>query len=244
MRPHRRRSQQQTKNATQSAVPHAQQVADRWHLLVNLRETVERLPHRRHARLREAAQLVADNSAPPTQPAVTDAAMALKTWQKLSIDRRASRLDRYEEVVRRRSLGQSLKAIARAMEIDHRTVRKFAQADAFPERAPRGSGPMLTDAYRHHLDARVEQGCTNASTVWHELRDLGFKGCCGTVRAAMSRAHAVANSADVPGRPGRRASTPSAQRAYSWLVGWHERGYRAPRPANHRQFIEALCHRA
>jgi hypothetical protein len=43
------------------------------------------------------------------------------------------------------------------------------------------------------------------------------------------------------GRPGRRASTPSAQRAYAWLVGWHERGHQVPKRAEHRQFGEALC---
>ena len=31
------------------------------------------------------------------------------------------------------------------------------------------------------------------------------------------------------------------QRTYSWLVGWHERGYHAPRSADQHRFIEALC---
>ena len=44
--------------AVQKAIPHAQQVADRWHFLANLRETVERLLLRHNARSREAAQLV------------------------------------------------------------------------------------------------------------------------------------------------------------------------------------------
>lgn len=83
-------------DATRSALPHARQVADRWHLLVNLHETVERLLHRRYARLREAAQLVADSALSLTQDSGTDATMALVGWQKLSIERRASRLARYE----------------------------------------------------------------------------------------------------------------------------------------------------
>ena len=44
-------------DAAQNAIPRAQQVADRWHLLVNLHETVERLLRRQIAKLREAAQL-------------------------------------------------------------------------------------------------------------------------------------------------------------------------------------------
>ena len=41
--------------AVKKVIPHAQQIADRWHLLANLRETVERLLLRHNARLREAA---------------------------------------------------------------------------------------------------------------------------------------------------------------------------------------------
>ncbi len=228
-------------DAVERELPQAQQVADRWHLLANLRETVERLLQRHNARLREAAQLVAASTLPPIQPAETDAALPLMSWQKLSIDRRAARLARYEEVMRLRSLGLSYKAIARAMDLDQRTVSYFARAGEYPERAPRSSGPMLLDPYRHHLSQRVGHGCTNVAAVWHELRAQGFKGSRGTVRAAMAQAHAVSSSPTTTGRPGRRASTPSAQRAYAWMVGWHERGQQVPKRAEHGRFVEALC---
>jgi transposase len=58
---------------------------------------------------------------------------------------------------------------------------------------------------------------------------------------AMAHAYAVSSSTDTAGRPGRRASTPSAQRAYAWLVGWDERGNQVPKRAEHHQFVEALC---
>ena len=57
----------------------------------------------------------------------------------------------------------------------------------------------------------------------------------------MANAYAVSSSTDTTGRPGRRASTPSAQRAYAWLVGWDERGSEVPKRAEHRQFVDALC---
>ena len=100
---------------------------------------------------------------------------------------------------------------------------------------------MLLDAYRHHLCQRVVQGCTNITAVWHELQANAFKGSRGTVRVAMAHAYAVSSSTDTAGRPGRRASPPSAQRAYAWLVGWDERGNQVPKRAEHRQFVEALC---
>ncbi len=69
----------------------------------------------------------------------------------------------------------------------------------------------------------------------------GSLGSGGTVRAAMAKAHAVSSSTATTARPGRRASTPSAQRAYAWMVGWHERGQQVPKRAESRRFVEALC---
>jgi transposase len=228
-------------DAVQRVLPHAQQVADRWHLLANLRETVERLLLRHNPKLREAAQLVVARPLPASLPGAADVAVPLLAWQKLSIDRRTARLARYEEVVRLRAQGLSFKAIGRATDLDQRTVSNFLKAGEYPERSPRGSGPMLLDAYRHHIRQRVAEGCASATAVWQELRAQGFKGSSGTVRAAMAHAHAVSSVPDTAGRPGRRASTPSAQRAYAWLVGWHERGHEVPKRSENRQFVEALC---
>jgi hypothetical protein len=162
-------------DAAQSVIPHAQQVADRWHLLANLRETMERLLLRHNPRLREAAQLVV--SAPPqTPPSGADSALPLLAWQKLSIDRRAARLARYEEVVRLRGQGLTFKAIGRAMDLDQRTVSNFVRAGEYPERSPTGSGPMLLDAYREHLCQRVAQGCRNITAVWARTADSGLQG--------------------------------------------------------------------
>jgi hypothetical protein len=228
-------------DAAESAIPRVQQVADRWHLLVNLRETVERLLRRHTAKLREAAQLANVSQLSQTQPVQEEAAFPLMAWQKLSMERRAARLARYEEVVRLRAQGLTFKAIGRVTELDQRTVKNFVRAGEYPERSPRGSGPMLLDAYRHHLCRRVAEGGTNITTVWQELRAQGFTGSRGTVRLAMARAYAVSSSTDPAGRPGRRAPTPSVQRAYAWLVGWDERGNQVPKGAEHRQFVDALC---
>jgi hypothetical protein len=178
-------------DAAQRTIPGAQQVADRWHLLVNLRETVERLLRRHTAKLREAAQLADGSQQSPTQSVQEEAAFPLLAWQKLSMERRAARLARYEEVVRLRAQGLSFQAIARATDLDHRTIKNFVRAGEYPERSPRGSGPMLLDDYRRHLCQRVADGCNNITTVWHELRTQGFKGSRVTVRLAMAHAYAV-----------------------------------------------------
>jgi DNA-binding NarL/FixJ family response regulator len=141
-------------DAVRTASQGAQQVADRWHLLTNLRECVERLLVRRSASVREAARLLGEALRIESQPITGNSGAAplpLNAWQRLGVHRRAARLARYEEVVRRNNLGESFKRIARAMNLDHRTVRKFARAGAFPERVPRTSGATLLDGHRHTI---------------------------------------------------------------------------------------------
>jgi len=169
--------------AAQKVIPHAQQVADRWHLLANLRETVERLLLRHNARLREAAQLVVVSPLPPSLPAAADGTVPLMTWQKLSIDRRAVRLARYEEVVRLRAQGLSFKAIGRATDLDQRTVRNFLRAGEYPERSPRGSGPTAGCLSPSHPPARRRRlcqcnGCL-ARTAGSGLQRKQRNGPCG-----------------------------------------------------------------
>ncbi|MEP7299846.1 MAG: ISL3 family transposase, partial [Burkholderiales bacterium] len=181
-------------DAVRTALPDAQQIADRWHLLTNLRETVERLLMRRAASLREAAKMLTESLRIESQPITADASsttVRLNVWQRLGVHRRAARLARYEEILRRRHLGESYKAIGHAVHMDQRTVSKFICAGSFPERAPRTSGSTLLDGHRKYVASRAAEGCIRAAHVWHELQTRGFTGSLGTVRSAMARAHAA-----------------------------------------------------
>lgn len=229
--------------AVETAGPGIKQVADRWHLLANLRETVERMLMRRSASMREAARLATEEaraSADPVGATVRAAVRSLTAWQRLSIERRAARKAQYDEIVHRRRLGDSFKAIGRAMELDQRTVSKFAQAPSFPERAQRPSGPMLLDRYRQHLVARVGQACPDAVQVWRELQAKGFTGSRATVRDAMVRARRSASKETRQSTAQRGMGCPSSRRAYAWLVGWPS--VESPEiKREHRSFIETLC---
>lgn len=84
--------------------PDAVQVADRWHLLCNLREAVERLLDRKQQRLRDAAKALAPEVVAPDEavPAVAASAppilQPIKGAERLSQARRQRRLERYEGV--------------------------------------------------------------------------------------------------------------------------------------------------
>ena len=151
----------------------AKQVADRWHLLLNAREMVERWLSGAHARLRRLLPLAGEKilscrrtrAFPRTRSEAAASADSRARWQAI-----------YTEVRRRSTCGEPLLSISRAMGLARGTVRKFAQAESFPQRAVRAPGPSILDPYLAHLNARVLAECENGLVLWRELQALGFAG--------------------------------------------------------------------
>jgi transposase len=119
----RDRSKDYQRGATDGA-PQAQQVIDRWHLLKNLRETIERFLS--HTPVAEDAQ------------ATTGLTVSLR--QKRTSGERARsegsrkrRLALYQQVNELYQQGGTILGIARQLKIGHRTVRNFVRSPRFPE---------------------------------------------------------------------------------------------------------------
>ena len=237
-------------DAARTAAPDAQQVADRWHLLANLRDAVERVLLRCTGKMKEAARqasealrLEAGSAEVLTEPHDALSAEPPKARQHHSSQRRACRLARYEEVVRRRRAGEAIATIGRTMNLDRRTVRGFVRAGAFPERAPRAAVPTMLDIHRQYLAARAAEGCRNAMQVWRELRERGFTGGHSIVRNAFAqlratppggRLHAVAAAV-------RKVAVPSTRRACAWVLGWEKRKLADDERNDRQRFVETLC---
>jgi Transposase len=88
--------------AVRTALPAAKQVSDRWHLLCNLRDNVQRVLHRLGQQLRQAAQRVVVGV---TLVVGRRAAFPCGDGKRLSDDRRAARLALYEKVMALRAQG-------------------------------------------------------------------------------------------------------------------------------------------
>jgi transposase len=171
----RDRSTEYARGATEGA-PTARQVVDRFHLLINLREAIERLLTRIHGKLGalpfavETARLLRARrrSAPrplrvpsPTEQVARDA-------------RRGSRVARWETARTLFAQGTPIREIARVLDISWTTARNFAHTETYPERNPKRPQVSLIDPYVGYLAQRWDEGCHNASQLWRELQEQGY----------------------------------------------------------------------
>jgi transposase len=218
--------------------PSAIQVADRFHLLQNVREMVQRLLERHQAAL-AAASVASELAEPPETPGVAVAEAEIELPQasgpcagvpgmtppptpapstkaeREQVVRRAARQERYETVRRLLSDGLSQRQVARQLGMSVHTVRRYRVADQFPQRATRPVASKL-DPFVPYLSQQLEAGHANAMQLWRDLRDqFGYNGSRSLVsRWVACHRHlcpeAPANEPR-PRRPGRPPSPPRSE---------------------------------
>jgi transposase len=157
--------------------PQAQQVADRFHLVLNLSSTMERV-------LEERSRLLilppVQDPEPPQQTvnkdigAETSVASAVRLTS--SQQRRQRRLERYQQVVALANEGRSQSEISRELGIERKTVRRWLRRGQFPERKSPHRRPPKVSEFADYLQQRWNEGCHNATRLYQEIRGKGYKG--------------------------------------------------------------------
>jgi transposase len=190
-------------DGARQGAPDAVQVADRFHLLANAGELLERVLGCRRTALRLAAaavdHAVREQDPPEAEakaPATLAAAPGRVRAQEQQDERRAHRLARYDAVVALHQQGHSHSAISRQTGLGRRTVRRYLRAGAFPERAVPPARSTILAPYEPYLRVRWTEGCHNARELWQEIRSRGFPGQPAIVRRYIARWRPL------PGRPG------------------------------------------
>jgi transposase len=197
----RDRGKEYIKAATNGA-PQAEQVADRWHLLANLREAVETFLQQKPACLQAAAQdadealqeevlisAVQAESSPggaevspiPSFPTKGEPKKSLTKVEQEKATRWARRQERYDQVRQLKQAGYSDRTISRHMKMGTRTVRKYLEADNCPQYPAGRVGYSKLTPWIPELEKRWQAGCTNASQLWREICAQGFSGSLGLV---------------------------------------------------------------
>lgn len=164
--------------AATRALPQATQIADRWHLLKNTTEMLDRVLQRHGRKVREASKAVFDEwtGSLMVAAATPEATPNLTREEKLKQQHRERRLARYEEVMALYQQGVRLRAIARTLRLSRNTVTKYVRAGEFPERRPERRRPSMVDEFSTYLARRWAEGCRSSVQLWRELRERGYKG--------------------------------------------------------------------
>ncbi len=181
-----------------NGAPQAMQVADRFHLLRNLADTL--LPvyeqHAKHIRKATSAS-TSDAARTPTPATAALCEGVLRTLppptaspkqQAQAAQRRAARLALYEEVRALHTQGWPIRAIGRQLGLNRNTVRVYLRAAEFPERQPRVlRQPGVLDPFIPYLIERWNAGCRNGTSLWKEIMVLGYTGKRVTIFSFVTR---------------------------------------------------------
>jgi transposase len=157
--------------------PQSQQIADRFHLILNLSGTMERVLEERSRQLLlpPIDNPAVDSPLANTSNVCTDVPVPMPPPTQSQL-RRQRRLDRYQEVLAMSTSGQSQAAISRALGMGRKTIRRWLRRGQFPERKPPHRKPPKVNEFVDYLDQRWKEGCHNASRLYHEIRLKGYEG--------------------------------------------------------------------
>lgn len=168
------------KGATKGA-PQAQQVLDRWHLLKNLGEVIQKMLAQQIDLLRQAGEQVKKNTqqTPLTPPVPThsDGQRRKPPRRKppAPSPRQAWQMAMYQQVHELAAEGKTQAEITRTLHLHPHTVRKYLRMPTFVARY-RSPHPSPVEPYRDYLEERWQQGEVMIRTLWRELQAQGFTG--------------------------------------------------------------------
>ncbi len=245
--------------------PRAKQIADRYHLLVNLRETLKTTLARHQSSLpilerdeRQAGASSHPTSAFPEASSVPGETLKadgelgpasetanpppLTAAERRRQISRANRYARYEHIVALFGQGLSERTIARQLHVSRQLVHRFVTAGSFPERAPSSRRPSKLDPYLPYLRHGFEQGTHNALQLAREIQAQGFRGSASLVGQCLSdwRARLPEPVERVRGK--KRRAVPMAKRQVSARqASWVFVKPKEQLTADQQVLIERIC---
>ena len=157
--------------AARQGAPQALQAADRFHLVKNLAEAVQKALAHCGTQLRKdrkAAEMMAEP--PPQEPL---ASPATSDGQPYSAHQ-TERYERYQQVVMLRDQGVKIKEIAKRVGLGTRTVQRWVKQGTYVETGYHHKHRSRYDAYAAYVQQRWEQGCHNIQQLWREIRAQGY----------------------------------------------------------------------
>lgn len=225
--------------AAHFGAPQAEQVADRFHLLLNAGDVVERFLTRQHSSLREAARALAAADAPrrTTKRSPTD----VRRRQERRAVRLAVRLARFEQVRALAREGVSARQIAEETGVARATIYRYLTAASFPEYLPRQHERPI-EPYIPYLQDRWNEGQHNALTLWREIHAQGYPAGVAQVRRLLMAWRTPPPAPGIPGipLPAKEEAISYSARQTRWLLTKPQATLSA-REARYLTILKQLC---
>jgi transposase len=226
-----------------NGAPQATQVADRWHVLKNLGEALERLLTRRSQSLQQAVAAVNQPRAGGAEilVGVEGVSMLSSRSSQQAVGNRAKRQARYEEVQALARQGGTILGIARQLKMSRVTVRKYLSSPVYPERAGTAARGSRFDRFLPYIHQRWSAGCHNARQLWREVVQQGYGGKEAMVRRYIKRLRKQVPNSIL----GQQSGTPELKGAFrrpsTRRVAWWLLEERETLTAEEQGFVEELC---
>jgi transposase len=161
--------------AARQGAAQARQVADRFHLIQNLRQAIEQQLSRDH----QPSKPMLNKIIPQPVAATVAHDDVLEHRQMVQRGRRDVWQERFNQVKELQRAGHNLNAIVEQTGLNWRTVAKWVASDVLPKRRlmdPRSTNPVKFEGF---LTQRWNDGFRNGRRLLTEVRQQGYTGSFG-----------------------------------------------------------------
>jgi transposase len=189
--------------SARTGAPTAMQVADRFHLVQNLRETIERelCLHRAHLRVRlrgpggppsPRPDSTSDvESLPVCVPGVARErrllpARRLAVETEIARQRRQHAQDLFDRFKTLHATGLPIARIAHQLGRHRRRFDRWAKLSALPERSRIPARPGSAESFREYLHQRWQAGYRNGRMLFDEIQGMGYRGTYKSLQKLVS----------------------------------------------------------
>ena len=168
--------------AARQGAPQAVQTADRFHLVKNLAEAVQKALACCGGEIRKDRKAEETAVAPsPEEPLPSH----LTSGGRLYSVHQTERYDRYQQVVALRDQGVKVQEIAKRVGLGMRTVQRWVTQGGYVETNYHHKHRSRYDAYAAYVQQRWNEGCHNIQQLWREIKAQGYPHSDRALRAQL-----------------------------------------------------------
>ena len=159
--------------AITKGAPQAVQVMDRWHVLKNLREAIEKEIGRHYDDIQKVFEAKGLLGKPIPRSRRERGAQALLLKKQR---------DQYEQVHELNRQGVTIVQMAKRLGASRGVIHKYLRAPSPPQVKRNKRQKSSLDSFRPHLETHFREGRLTMADVWRELVAMGYSGSYQPVR--------------------------------------------------------------